>query len=265
MSGTQGQTQRILVTGASGRIGRILVPALVAAGHQITTLDRTPPDQSDPSVAYVPGDITDARLMAKLSAGQDALIHLAAHPTAFEWEDIQQPNIAGAATVIEAAAAAGVARLILASSIHVAGHAPLDTHFHAALPVRPDSPYGASKVFAEAVLRYAHERYGCAAYALRIGTCRAVPLTTRERVTWLAPADFNGLVAACLADRGGGYRTLWGFSNNDALDIDRTDWDAIGYVPQENAEAYRSSLEDIDAGTPGAGRIGGRFVRQGAK
>jgi uronate dehydrogenase len=263
MSSRQDQNQRVLVTGASGRIGRMLIPALARAGHRVTALDRVAPAAPVDHVRYVVGDITDVATMADLSAGQTALIHLAAHPTALDWADIYGPNIAGAATVIETAAAAGIARLIVASSIHIAGHTPANARFDAALPIRPDSPYGASKAFAEATLRYAHERYGCTAFALRIGTCRDRPLTTRERITWLAPADFNRLVEACLTHADGGYHTLWGFSNNRALDTDRAAWNAIGYVPVEDAEAYRDSLEDVDAGTPGAGLIGGRFVRQG--
>lgn len=261
MSSRQDKIRRVLVTGASGRIGRILLPALVEAGHDVTALDRAPAQTS--AVRQVIGDITDSQLVTQLVAEQDALVHLAAHPTALDWADIQQPNIVGAATVIEAAAAAGVSKLIIASSIHITGYTPVDAHFDADIPLRPDSPYGVSKAFAEAVLRYAHERYGCAGYALRIGTCRPRPLTERERTTWLAPADFNRLVVACLTHRGSGYHTLWGFSNNRALDIDRTAWDAIGYAPLEDAEDYRDDLDDVDASTPGAGLIGGRFVRRG--
>lgn len=264
MSSRQDQNQRVLVTGASGRIGSMLIPALAQVGHEVTALDRTAPAIPVDNVRHVIGDITDSALMANLSAGQDALVHLAAHPTALDWTDIYLPNIIGAATVIEAAAAARVARLIVASSIHIAGHTPADARFDPTLPIRPDSPYGVSKAFAEATLRYAHERYGCAAFALRIGTCRARPLTTRERTTWLAPADFNRLVEACLRHVDGGYHMLWGFSNNRTLDIDRTAWDAIGYAPVEDAENYREGFADVDAGTPGAGLIGGRFVQRDA-
>jgi nucleoside-diphosphate-sugar epimerase len=263
MSSRQGQSRRILVTGAGGRIGSMLVPALTLAGYQVTALDRAPPPAAEAGVRNVTGDITDPALMTSLARDQDALVHLAGHPTALDWDDIYAPNIIGAATVIEAAAAAGISRLILASSIHIAGHTPAHARFDAALPIRPDSPYGVSKAFAEAALRYAHERYDCAAYALRIGTCRARPLTTRERTTWLSPADFNRLIEACLTHMGGGYHTIWGFSNNRALDIDRAAWDTIGYFPREDADTFLDSLECNDVGTPGEGLIGGRFVRDG--
>ena len=140
MSNGQGQNRRILVTGANGRIGSMLVPALTRAGYQVTALDRLPAPAAEAGVRHVTGDITDTALMTNLVQEQDALVHLAAHPTALDWADIYGPNIVGAATVIEAAAAAGISRLIVASSIHIAGHTPAIARFDATLPIRPDSP-----------------------------------------------------------------------------------------------------------------------------
>lgn len=253
--------RRILITGASGRIGRFLVPTLIDTGFDVTALDAVAPPDPDPRAHHVVADITQRETIQHLLAGHDALIHLAARPTAQEWSEVEAANIRGAVSVLEAAGENGLQKLIFTSSIHVCGYAHVEDRFDQKTPLRPDGPYGVSKAFGEAVARYVHERFGTSVFVLRVGTCRARPLTMRERTTWISPADFIRLVRACLDPAATGYRMLWAFSANRNAHIDRRDWDAIGYRPCDDADDHLSGLSDPEAGTPGQGRIGGRFVK----
>lgn len=257
--------RRILVTGSSGRIGRFLVPALIEANFDVSALDIVEPQEPDPRARHLVADITNREELRHLMAGHDALIHLAANPLAQEWDEIQPANIAGAVSVLETAGEVGVNKLIFASSLHVCGYAGREDHFHSSMPVRPDGPYGVSKAFGEAVARYVHERFGPSVFVLRIGTCRAHPLTIRERTTWISPADLVRLVVACLSPTASGFRTLWAFSANRHAHIDRDDWDAIEYRPRDDAEDYLNELTDPEAGTAAEGRIGGRFIKAANK
>lgn len=253
--------RRILVTGASGRIGRFLVPALIDAGLEVTALDLLESSDRDPGAHHVIADITDRHAVQRGLAGHDAVIHLAANPLAQEWSEVEATNMRGTVSVLEAAGELGLRTLIFASSIHICGYARLQDRFDQSTPLRPDGPYGVSKAFGEAVARHVHERFGTSVFVLRIGTCRVRPLTMRERTTWISPGDFSRLVLACLNPAASGYRMLWAFSANRNANIDRTDWEAIGYQPRDDADDYLPELSDPEAGTPGQGRIGGRFIK----
>jgi uronate dehydrogenase len=253
--------RRVLVTGASGRIGRFLVSALLDANFEVSALDIVAAPDADPRARHLLLDMNDREQIRTALAGHDALIHLAANPLAQEWSEVEAANITGAVSVLEAAGELGIGKLIFASSIHICGYAKLDDHFHAGMALCPDGPYGVSKAFGEAVARHVHERFGPDVVVLRIGTCRAKPLTLRERTTWISPDDFVRLVLACLQPAVTGYRMLWAFSGNSFANIDRTDWNAIGYRPRDNADNYLAELTNPEAGTPGEGRIGGRFIK----
>jgi GDP-4-dehydro-6-deoxy-D-mannose reductase len=131
---------RALVTGASGFVGRYLVAALREAGWRVTTLDRTPP-------ADLVGDLATVPLRG-LSA--DVVFHLAgfANPTAslaLAWDAYE----ANARSTARLAREVRAGRLVLASSCQVYGES--DHPSRESDPVRPDNPYAASKLCAEAL------------------------------------------------------------------------------------------------------------------
>ncbi|HEX6867278.1 MAG TPA: NAD-dependent epimerase/dehydratase family protein, partial [Candidatus Limnocylindrales bacterium] len=113
----------ILVTGASGFVGSHLVPSLLAAGHRVVGLVRTP-ESGERVIARVPaaqrdaievrlGDITRPASLGAALAGVDAVVHLAAIPRDFNGgADLRLVNTEGTRAVVVAMAAAGVRRLI---------------------------------------------------------------------------------------------------------------------------------------------------------
>ena len=171
--------QRVLVTGGAGTIGSTLVDQLVEAGTaEIVVLDNLVRGRRENlawalehgPVELVEGDINDRGLVADLTAGKDLVFHLAALRIT---QCAEQPRLAleslvdGTFTVIEAAVAAGVKKVVASSSASVYGLAesfPTNERHH---PYNNDTFYGAAKAFNEGMLRSFHAMYGLDYVALR--------------------------------------------------------------------------------------------------
>lgn len=143
---------KVLVTGATGFVGRALVPQLQAQGHAVRRALRGAPAGADDVVI---GDVgPDTRWDAALH-GVDAVVHLAAraHILADRAADPEAAfmavNAHGTRALAQAAARAGVAHFVFVSSIGVYG---AQGHFDSASPPAPVSAYGRSKAAAEAEL-----------------------------------------------------------------------------------------------------------------
>ncbi len=111
---------RVLVTGATGMLGRATAQALAERGDEVTVLQRRPSGAAAP-IQEVLGDIADAETVRRACDGQDGIVHLAARVgvvgTAQEFE---RANVDGTANVLTAARASGVGRLVHVSTPSVA-------------------------------------------------------------------------------------------------------------------------------------------------
>lgn len=140
---------RILLTGATGMMGRLTAAKLIARGDEVTVLQRRP---ATLPAREVLGDITDLALVEKACTGQDVVLHLAAKVDAFgTWPEFERVNVGGTAAVLAGCRAAGVGRLVNVSSPSVA-HAGDDLVGVGAQPADPDgarSHYSRSKAIAE--------------------------------------------------------------------------------------------------------------------
>jgi len=110
-------SKQVLVTGSAGTIGKVAVHALSARGHRVRGFDRVAnPELTD----QVVGTLTDAAAVQQAIAGCDVVIHLAATPDLADFvSDLVPNNLVGPYHVLEAARAAGVERVVLASTIRV--------------------------------------------------------------------------------------------------------------------------------------------------
>ncbi len=166
--------QRILITGGAGGLGRKLGRHFRAAGCDVRLLDIRP----DPGEGVVPADLSDwTGGWQGQFEGCDAVLHFAGsgNPDS-TWEEVRQSNVATTQNVFEAAALAGVGRVVFASSNWVmAGHRFSEGPITTDMPVRPINPYGASKWMGEEVGRTYADRHELTVVCLRIGYNQHTP------------------------------------------------------------------------------------------
>lgn len=140
---------KVLVTGASGMLGRSTARALIARGDEVTVLQRRPAGLPG---AEVLGDVAYPDIVAPAVRGQDAVLHLAAKVDVIgPWAEYQQANVEGTRAVIAACRDHGVRRLVHVSSPSVA-HAGTSLAGVGAEPADPDRArghYARSKAIAE--------------------------------------------------------------------------------------------------------------------
>lgn len=142
---------RVLVTGASGMLGRAVADTLAARGDAVTVLQRRPSGSPHREVL---GDVADRATVEDAVAGQDAVIHLAAKVDVVgPWEDYRRTNIEGSRAVVEAARTGSVTRFVQVSSPSVA-HAGSSLAGAGAGPADPERArgnYARSKAAAELI------------------------------------------------------------------------------------------------------------------
>ena len=140
-------TKRILITGSSGAIGRPVCRHLLELGHQVRGLDLIAnPELGDQVVA----DLSDRELVRQAVSGMDTVLHLAAYPDDADFIDhLLAPNVLGLYHVCDAAANAGVGRLVLASSLQVISGLKAKHTIGIADGAAPTNHYALTKVWAE--------------------------------------------------------------------------------------------------------------------
>ncbi len=260
--------ERLLITGAAGRIGRILRRSLTdgsLAGvcRRLRVTDLQPLGTAAPHEELVQGDLGDPAAVRAMMAGVDAVVHLAGYPREAPWEVILDSNIRPTIHLWEAALAAGTRRIVFASSNHAIGFYPQGERIDHRVPHRPDGRYGLSKAFMEDVARTYADKHGIAAMGLRIGSCRDAPADARQLSTWQSPEDLVRLVRVGLtADYH--FEIVYGVSGNGAGWWDNRRAEALGYHPQDSADPWRERLADAVEDDPVARRFqGGAFAAAG--
>jgi len=242
---------RFLITGINGLIGTVLRNALQQT-HTIYGLDL----EGEFSNQVLSADISDYQQTAqvvKQFRPLDAIIHLAGDPRVdASWESVLKANIIGTRNIFEAAREFQVPQVVYASSNHVTGayHGfepslykytqPGPPMISTQDPIRPDSDYGLSKAFGEAVARYYFDRWEIKAICLRIGAVLKNDDPTTEsqnRRIWLSHRDLVQLVEKSLASDVT-FGIYYGISNNrDAFwDISNARAD-LGFAPEDDGAA----------------------------
>lgn len=240
--------ETVLITGAAGRIGTYLRARLAKPGRTLRLLDLRLPEghgaEDAGPVELVEASVTDLTAMIEASAQVDAVVHLAGIPNPrAAWSDILHVNVQGTTAVFEAARLQQVPRVIFASSNHAAGFGSHGDASGDGLP-RPDSFYGVSKVFGEALGSLYHDRYGMQVVCLRIGSCTDRPRSDRMLRTWLSPDDTGRLVEAALTHPAPGFTIAWGVSDNRRRTWPLDAGHELGYFPVDDAEAYAALVGD---------------------
>jgi nucleoside-diphosphate-sugar epimerase len=246
---------RILLTGGSGDLGRVLSEALAARGDEPAVIDLAPPHACVKT--YFAGSILNRALVTRSVAGMDCVIHIAAWhgihearrtKTAYDFHDL---NVTGTFNVLEAAASAGVTRFLFISSTSVVDRYGL---------------YGHTKILGEEMARaYAH-RHGLGVAILRPRAFipswnTAVYASFPEWAAWYARgavhiADVCRAVVCALdllKEEGGLATPAPVFTIDGAYEFTKEDleaWDAAGpgstfrkYYPDDEGLMGRYSLD----------------------
>jgi nucleoside-diphosphate-sugar epimerase len=206
---------RVLVTGASGLIGRLVLEQL-GERYAFSGLSRRPVE----GITHLTGSIDDLESIRPAFDGVDMVLHLAAYTDDLDdWGKHFAITAGGTANVFRAAQEAGVWRVVLMSSgstmlgyewdegspygmlargePDVTEWPMLDQH----TPPRPDSPYGICKLFAEACGRYFADKFGMSVPVIRLGAVLDTdrPKLIRHFPGYLSQPDAVSIVDCCLS------------------------------------------------------------------
>lgn len=255
------EKKKVLLTGASGLIGSILLRNL-GDRYEWTGLSRRP-------VAGIPhfqADVADLNAIRPAFAGQHTVVHLAAYtgssedPAAADWESNLSQSIIGVRSVYEAAREAGVRRIVFASSGCVILGFEREYPFHHLVageydqvperwpmadqtwPLRPDGVYGACKAFGEVLGRWYADAHDLSVLCIRLGAVLDTdrPKLRRQYPGYLSHGDVTQMVRLCI-DAPEDLR----YDIFDAVSRNKWAWrsttharEVLGYEPQDSPDDY---------------------------
>ena len=241
--------KKILITGAAGGIGTSM-RKLLKGVYAIRASDIRKPDNLAADEEFVQADLADYAAAEKICAGIDGIVHLGGQSVEGSWEQVLSANIIGCRNVYEAAYQQGVKRLVFASSNHAIGFYPRTRRIGVDVPVRPDSRYGVSKVFGEAMGSLYSDKHGLRVTCLRIGNFGDAPIDERRLSIWLSPEDCAQLVRIGLDHPDIRFEIFYGVSDNAKSWWDNSNAARFGYKPKGVAENFRQHAMAAQAKLP---------------
>jgi nucleoside-diphosphate-sugar epimerase len=253
--------QRVLITGAAGRIGAMVRDEL-ASDYELRCIDIRPVEGAESLVA----DMTDFTVIRPAFDGVDVVIDLANNPSGnLSWEGAYANNIPSTYNCLRAASEAGVRRFVFTSSNRATEGYEQDEPYSSicrgeygelkpggfpllttSMSVRPNGPYGIGKCFGEAAARYFTDYHGMSCVCLRLGTVHGSdqPRAVRQFATLLTPQDLKQLYRRAVeAADDLRFGIFYGVSRNtwrfwDISEAERL----LGYRPVDDAEVWRDRV-----------------------
>ena len=239
----------VLVTGAEGRIGsgfrdEYLTRYADLYRLRLAVADRDFADSRFEDHVFV--RLEDLKGLEEACRGVRTVVHLAANAAwRADFRDLLTPNVVGTYHVFEAARRMGCQRVVYASSVHAVMANPVDRQAHQHDPARPDTVYGATKVFGESLCSVFAHLHGLSCIALRIGAY--VSEGSRHKVERSAnpqfldmvvtQRDLSQLINRCvMAPEDLRYAVLGAVSDNRFKRMDiQPARDLVGYAPVDDA------------------------------
>ncbi|MDI1343499.1 MAG: NAD(P)-dependent oxidoreductase, partial [Pseudolabrys sp.] len=234
---------KILVTGAAGGIGMRMRRTLPAIYPDIRWSDIRKPADLKAGEDFVQADLSKLDEVEAMVKGVDGIVHFGGFSVEGPWETILAANIIGCRNLFEAAYRANVKRVVFASSNHAVGFYPRRQKIGVDVTVRPDSRYGVSKVFGEAMGALYADKHGLRVTCLRIGNFGDAPLDVRRLSIWLKPDDLVQLIRIGLEHPDIHFEIFYGASDNAAAWWDNSNAYKFGYKPTGRAEDFRAQAE----------------------
>jgi NAD+ dependent glucose-6-phosphate dehydrogenase len=264
--------KKVGITGAGGKIGKVLTEGLVDK-YQLTLFYRNTRPDSFQDLKTVQVDLSDGKQVKGIFQGLDAVIHLAAaSQTSATWEMVLEQNIIATYNVYEEARKAGVSKIVFASTNHTQhaytmGATPMledlsRAQKHGLIKLddqpAPDSLYGVSKLFGEDLGRYYSTFYGIKFIALRIGwTCFSglIPEVVKTgvsnmdhlRVMFLSKRDLiEATERALQIDTD--FLIAYAVSDNKPAIFDLTETrNKLGFNPKDNSQTFLNNNLNSDS------------------
>jgi uronate dehydrogenase len=256
------RVSRLVVTGAAGVIGTALRGRLGHLAEEIVLSDLADVATEGAEISR-PCDLTDLAALRALLRGGGDVLHFGGQSVEAPFERILNANLIGLYNLYEAARLEGVRRVLFASSNHAIGFHERETRLDASAPTRPDSLYGVSKVYGEAMARFYHDKFGVESLILRIGSCFPEPKDRRMLATWMSVEDMIRLIERMVRAPKLGCPIVYGASANAEQWWDNREAAYLGWTPQDSSERWRAAREaeqpDLDPDAPEVRFQGGAF------
>ena len=262
----------ILVTGAAGDVASHLRREL-SGRYALRLSDIKSVGKLAPGETFVRADVASMPAMLRATRGVDAIVHLGAWSVEGDWKTILSANIVGTYNAFEAARVNGVKRVLYPSSNHAVGFYARDEKIDHRVYPKPDSRYGVSKVFGEALGSLYADKYGLEVYIMRIGNVNPAPVDKRRLSLWLSPRDLAQLVSIGIDHPAIRFEIVYGVSGNQRAWYDNANAYRLGYRPQDDSETYAAAIlaqhhdhsdpnvESCQGGTFVAAELGGDPTR----
>src|SRR4030095_8644926 len=171
-----------------------------------------------------------------ITRGVDAIVHLGGHSNEGSWETILDANIIGLRNVYGAARVNGVKRILFATSNHAVGFYRRDETIDHRVYPRPDSRYGVSKVFGEALGSLYADKHGMEIFNIRIGNVNPRPIEKSHLSIWISPRDLAQLVSIGIDHPDIRFEIVYGVSGNKRSWYDNSNAQRLGYKPEDGTE-----------------------------
>jgi uronate dehydrogenase len=230
----------VLITGAAGDIGTHLSREL--AGRYTLRLSDRRPLKPPRGQTFVRADISKMADALRITRGVDAIVHLGGYSVEGPWPAILQANIVGGYNVFEAARRNRVKRILFPTSNHAVGYYRRDQTIDHRVYIRPDSRYGVSKVFGEALGSLYADKYGMECFMIRIGNVNPRPIDKRRLSIWLSPRDLAQLVSIGIDHPDIKFEIVYGISRNTRAWYDNSNAFRLGYRPEDDSEVYAAEV-----------------------
>lgn len=258
---------RILITGAAGRLGTELRTRLTGIARSVRISDREPMTDVKAHEDAVICDLGDHEAVMRLTKDVDAILHFGGSPLETDFETILHNSIRGSYHIYEGARRNNVKRVVYASSVHAVGYHTMEANIDADAPVRPDTLYGVSKCFVEALSRLYWDKFGVESVCLRIFSSFPEPTDRRMLWSWLSFADCARSVESALLAPRVGHTIAFATSDNSLKPYDNRLAGHLGLQPRDSSEPFRAAVEMhsglLDSKAPGTMYIGGWFCELG--
>lgn len=251
----------VLLTGASGTIGRLLSVRLAELGWTLRLADVAPlPIPLPQNASFDRVDLEDRHAVNDLAQGCGLILHFGGISTEQSFETVLGPNLRGSFHIYEAARSQK-ARVVFPSSVHAVGLYERTEILDQDCLLRPDGYYGLSKAYGEMLARLYWDKHAVESVLIRIGS--VLPEVPDERIlsTWISHGDFVRLIERCAEAEQVGCSVIWGQSNNSRGFWRHDARQKIGWTPLDSSDSQAKRVRGKVTDNPVVERYqGGKFI-----